>query len=478
MKENQNFYFLLLSVFAAIGIGNMWIFPNSSLKFSGIFFIAYIIGILLIGIPLLIMEFSVGQYINKDVVGTFSSVAKRFGSVGWLMLINSFLLLSVLAVVLSWHIIYVIVSFGLKWKTDARLYFFNRILEVATGLNSFDIFPLSVFAALIAAWVIIFFTIRKGHESVRKFVFIAAQVFLVLLIVFLVYPFSLSKSLVGIYSFLEIDPSQLLNPALWIASFSAAILTLGIGFGVFSAFARKSKDAPVIGYSSITAFFQLIVGIMVVLITAGIAGFLSTKKYLPLELLSSEDVSYPFTVLSSALPYFYSPTIASALFFILLSLFVIFGASSLAYLISNILVHRFEIKYRNAAIIISGFGFLLGLLFVIKPGYYIMDLVMHFFYYNIIFALLLQCLVIGWSSKSTEIADGLNSKSSLKIGSFWRLWLKYAVPVFLIALIAVQLRRDFIFGYNRYPLWSLLGFGLGTFFIPLLTAFSLPKKLM
>ena len=127
-------------------------------------------------------------------------------------------------------------------------------------------------------------------------------------------------------------------------------------------------------------------------------GFLDINKGMNLNNLISSDFWMHFTVLAQALPLFNGPTLLSLLFFLFLSSFLVFGVLSLAYSISNVLVQKFNTKHINAAIIVSGLGFLFGLLFVIKPGFYIMDIVTHFIYY--IYILYLYIIYYFFSSFS------------------------------------------------------------------------------
>ena len=64
MKEREQFKsrigFILLSAGCAIGIGNVWRFPYVvGENGGGIFVLFYLIFLLLIGVPILSMEFSV-----------------------------------------------------------------------------------------------------------------------------------------------------------------------------------------------------------------------------------------------------------------------------------------------------------------------------------------------------------------------------------------------------------------------------------
>ena len=475
MGNNSRFFFVLLSVGAAIGLGNIWLYPYFSYKMSGLFFIPYLIALFLLGMPLLMLEASIGQYFNKNVVDLFASIRKWFSSIGWMMLFNAFIVMSFYAVLLSWHIIYFFVSFGLQWKNDAKGYFFNNVLQVSGGFNGFTQFSLPVFIALVTAWIIIFFYIKNGFESIKKGFLIIFPAFVILMLFFLLYSLNLDNALSGVYSFLKPRFGSLFNLDVWLASFSLAILSLGLSFGIIPAFARKSKGF-IVGTSSIVAVFEILTSIAVGFIAFGILGFLSMKQGSGLLVFS--DFNSSFTVLAQAIPFFYKPTLLSVLFFIFLSIFFIFGAASLAYAISHVLVHKFKTKRVNAAIFVAGFGFLFGLLFIIKPGFYIMDIVSHFVYYNILIAILLEVLAIGWFFDSEKISNHINQYSILKIGNMWRFFIRYLIPLILLLLIFYQAKSDSLLNYGNYPFIYVLIFGTGIVIMPLVIAFLMPRRIL
>ena len=81
MKEREQFKsrigFILLSAGCAIGIGNVWRFPYVvGENGGGIFVLFYLFFLLLIGVPIMSMEFSVGRASKKSVVKYFKAIEK------------------------------------------------------------------------------------------------------------------------------------------------------------------------------------------------------------------------------------------------------------------------------------------------------------------------------------------------------------------------------------------------------------------
>ncbi len=473
--NNARLFFVLAALGASVGIGNIWLYPYLSFRLTGLFFIPYLISLFLLGVPLLMLEFSIGQHFNKNIVDLFASIRKEFSSIGWLMLFNAWIVMSFYAVVLAWHLIYFFASFGLQWKNDAKWYFFSNILDSAE-FHGFTKFSLAVFIALIITWLIIFFYIRKGFESLKKCFLMTMPVLVCLMLFFLFYSLKLQHALAGIHYFLNPRFGSLLDFDVWINSFSLAVLSLGLSFGIMHSIAGKSGKGFILETSSVIVIFELLFSIAIGLIVFGIMGFLSFKSGIDVDGLAAADYNSGFTILAQALPLFHRPILMSMLFFLFLSIFFLLGASALAYSITHVLVHKFRTKHFSAAVIVCGLGFLLGLLFVIKPGFYIMDIVSHFIYYNILIALLLELLAVFWFFDSEKIVGYINQVSALKIGKVWKITAKYIVPLILLSLLFFQIKTD-ISGYKDYPLIYLVIFGGGTVVIPIILSLLMPQKI-
>ncbi len=76
--------FLLASFGSAIGLGNLWRFPMIAYdNGGGAFLIPYIVALLTAGIPLMMLEFAVGQWFQRSTPGSFRAVGRKWEFVGW-----------------------------------------------------------------------------------------------------------------------------------------------------------------------------------------------------------------------------------------------------------------------------------------------------------------------------------------------------------------------------------------------------------
>ena len=90
---------------SAVGFGNVWRFPSLAYKFGGgAFFIPYLMALFFIGIPILFLEISLGQYYQRGDVSVFSGIHKRMRGVGLLSIVCVYILFTYYAMLVTWVI--------------------------------------------------------------------------------------------------------------------------------------------------------------------------------------------------------------------------------------------------------------------------------------------------------------------------------------------------------------------------------------
>ncbi|MBP3702474.1 MAG: sodium-dependent transporter, partial [Lachnospiraceae bacterium] len=105
--------FILAAIGSAVGLGNAWRFPGLAAKYGGgAFLFVYVIALLILGIPLLMMEISIGRHVKKGAPGAFRAMNKKTEWVGWAAVANAFIISTYYAVVFAW----VLLMFGISYK--------------------------------------------------------------------------------------------------------------------------------------------------------------------------------------------------------------------------------------------------------------------------------------------------------------------------------------------------------------------------
>ena len=141
--------FILLSAGCAIGCGNVWKFPWMAGQYGGgSFVLVYALCLILLGLPVMIMEFALGRASQASPVKMYQKLEKpgqKWHYHGWLALLGNVALMSFYTVVSGW-LIYYFFSF-LTGKT-AELGFVNMITNPGVNMIFMAIVVVVVFAVL------------------------------------------------------------------------------------------------------------------------------------------------------------------------------------------------------------------------------------------------------------------------------------------------------------------------------------------
>merc|ERR1711935_853940 len=111
--------FILASIGVAVGLGNFWRFPYLTNKYGGgFFFLPYLIALFTMGIPLLLMELSLGQKFQRGDIAVFGGINKRLRGIGIASVFSSYIITFYYNVIISWALIYFVMSFvsPLPWS--------------------------------------------------------------------------------------------------------------------------------------------------------------------------------------------------------------------------------------------------------------------------------------------------------------------------------------------------------------------------
>ena len=114
--------FIMAAVGSAVGLGNVWRFPAVAYKNGGgAFLFPYFIALITAGIPLLIVEYALGQKFQKGAPQALAAVSKKFRWVGWMAILTAAVITFYYVAVMAWAFHYSIASFDLDWTKPAAV---------------------------------------------------------------------------------------------------------------------------------------------------------------------------------------------------------------------------------------------------------------------------------------------------------------------------------------------------------------------
>ncbi|XP_031434328.2 sodium- and chloride-dependent GABA transporter ine-like [Clupea harengus] len=338
--------FVLASIGYAVGLGNVWRFPYLCYRNGGgAFFIPYVIMLFLCALPLLLMEFTVGQFTQCGPAQAFKKICPLLKGIGMGTVVVSFILIGYFNTLMSWILFYFFSSFSspLPWQScnntwnvlencsvqftvndtfqqSASQQFFNyRLLEISTGLEDMGSIRWELFACLILAWAIEYFSIFKGVKFTGKVVYFTALFPYAILFILLVFTTRLPGATDGILFFLTPKWHKLKEVQVWIDALSQIFFSIGVGFGVMISMASYNnfnnnilRDAlVVIVANSATSVFS---GFVVF----SALGYMAHIRSVTIEDLAVEGPGLAFVVYPEILATLPVPQLWAFLFFLML----------------------------------------------------------------------------------------------------------------------------------------------------------------
>ena len=257
--------FILLSAGCAIGCGNVWKFPWMAGQYGGgAFVLIYLICLLVMGLPVMVMEFSLGRASQASPIGIHKKLQQPGQKWHWhgkLALVANFLLMMFYTSVAGW-----------------MLYYFIRFLsgnmtnlsaeECASQFGNMLSNPLVMvgFMAIVVVlgFLILSFGLQKGVEGVTKYMMIAL---FALMIILAINSFTLEGAKEGLTFYLKPDLSKI-NGNVVVAAMNQAFFTLSLGIGSMAIFGSYiGKERSLMGESlnilGLDTFVALMAGLII-----------------------------------------------------------------------------------------------------------------------------------------------------------------------------------------------------------------------
>lgn len=431
--------FLLVSAGCAIGLGNIWRFPFITGKYGGAaFVIVYLAFLLVLGLPILIMEFATGRAGRQNIAGSLRKLepnGKRWHLFGYIAIIGNVILLMFYTTVSGWGFAYfyymVKGSFIYLEPSEIGLFFdlfIGRTLEMITWMAL--VVGLGTFICSRG--------LQKGVERASK-VMMSGLFFI--LIILVLRSVTLPGAAEGISFYLEPDFSVLSWQGIY-AAMTQAFFTLSVGVGGMTIFGSYiNKDHSLTGESLKITFLDTTIALM-----AGLMIFPACSAF-------GIDVGSGPGLLFVTLPNVFNQMPAGILWGTLFFLFLAFASMSTVMSISENVIAFSMDEWgwkRKKASIISGVAIFVlsipcclgfGPLSWYQPfgeGTSILDLEDFIFANNILpigaLTLVLFCSYSfgwGWNNFIRETDTG----KGLKFPGWTRTYIRYVLPLIIIFIL-------------------------------------------
>lgn len=484
-RWSSRLIFVFAAVGSAVGLGNVWRFPYLAGKYGGgAFLIPYIVMLVLMGIPLLMMEFAIGQRMQLGASGSFGKIKHMLSSIGFGAVLCGFVVVSYYAVVMAWSLLYFKFSFSLAWGDQTAKFFTEDVIRLSSSPFQNGFIVSSILVALIIVWFLIYFSIWKGIKSVSKVVTLTMPLPIILLVVLVARVVTLPGAGDGIAYYLKPNWAAILDPDVWSAAMSQIFFTLSLAFGVMIAYASyKHEESDIAKNAVVVSVVNSCISIVAGFAVFATLGYMSAQQNIPVHTLAASGPKLAFIVFPQALSLIPGAPVFAALFFLMLITLGIDSAFSLVEAVTTVISDKYaHLRREDVSLYVCVFGFLSGVVFTTAAGLYYLDIVDHFItHYGLVFVGLLEVVAVGWIYGAEKLRKYINDVSEIKIGVWWSYLIKYIIPTLLIFLLATSLYSDLKDPYEDYPQSVILVMGWGVLGMVALVSYSMahfsrPKK--
>jgi neurotransmitter:Na+ symporter, NSS family len=457
--------FILAAAGSAIGLGNIWRFPAVAYENGGgAFFLPYLFALLTAGIPILVLEFTLGHKYRGSAPLSFLRISKKAEWIGWWQVLIAFVISTYYSVVIAWAMSYTFFAFNLKWGDDSGAFLFGDYLQLADTPGQFGGIVAGIIIPLIIVWLVnlgvLYKGVKKGIEWANK-IFLPAL--LVLFFIIVLRAVTLEGAMEGLNTFFKPNWDKIFDGKVWVAAYGQIFFSLSIAFAImitYSSYLPKKSD--ITNNAFITGFanssFELLAGIGVF----SVLGFLAQQQGVPVSEVVKGGVGLAFVVFPQIINEFPAfNAFFGVLFFLSLTLAGLSSLISISETYVAGIQEKFGISRTKSVLFGGGAAAVLSLIFATKGGLYFLDVVDYFINnFAIALAGLVEVILVAWFVRElNNLQSHANSVSDIMLGAWWKLSLSIITPVVLGYMMIDNIRKNISENYEGYETWFITSYG-------------------
>jgi SNF family Na+-dependent transporter len=447
----------------AVGLGNFLRFPvQAAQNGGGAFMIPYFVALLLLGIPLMWVEWAMGRYGGKyghgSIPGMFDEMwknrmAKYLGAVG----------LMITAVILIYYTYIESWTLGFSFFSLTKSYFGDNTFETMRGFlasyqgvgeGHFDsVLPAYVFMCLtlIANLFVLYKGISRGIERLALIAMPALVIFAIILLIRVVtlgapdpvaHPdWNVSSGFAFLWN---PDFTKLSQAGIWLAAAGQTFFTLSVGLGCIQAYSSYVGDRDDIALGGLTtastneAVEVVFGGSIAIPVAVAFFGIMATQEIAQRGAFDLGFVSLPIIFTKIPLGQFFG-----FIWFLLLFFAGITSSVALATPVMAFLQDEFGLSRAKATALVGSVVFLALHLVVFFLGHGFLD---EMDYWAGTFGLaafaLVEVIIFAWIFGMNKGWEEITRGARIKIPKIFYFVIKYVTPLYLLFIIGNWLVRD------------------------------------
>ena len=261
--------FILLSAGCAIGIGNVWRFPYVvGENGGGVFVLVYLLFLVIMGVPILTMEFAIGRASKKSTTCAYQVLEKpgqKWHLHGYVALIGNYLLMMFYTTVAGWMIYYFYrYAAGEMQGMDAEQ------VKEAFGVMLSEPVNMSfwMLVIVVVGFAICSMGLQKGVERITKWMMVAL---LGLILVLAAHSLTLEGGMEGLKFYLYPDMEKVREVGVMnviVAAMNQSFFTLSLGIGamlIFGSYMGKERSlmGEAVNIAALDTFVAIVAGLII-----------------------------------------------------------------------------------------------------------------------------------------------------------------------------------------------------------------------
>lgn len=345
---------ILAAAGSAVGLGNIWRFPYEAGNHGGAAFILIYLGcVCLLGLPIMIAEFTVGRRSKASTGKAYSILAPgtQWKWIGYLGVLAGALILGYYSVVAGWTLEYIVEALGNGFAGKGAE-------DFVASFQSFSQDPVRPLVWLVVFLLATHFIVVKGvKKGIERSAKILMPMLFILILILAVCSMTLPNAGKGLEFLLKPDFSKV-DQDVFLGAMGQAFFSLSLGMGCLSTYASYFGSETKLGKTALS------VGIIDTFV-AILAGFIIFPAAFSVGIQPDAGPSLIFITLPNvfqqafgAIPYL--PMLLSVMFYVLLALAALTSTISMHEVVTAFLNEQFGLSRSKAAIIVTSFCTVLG----------------------------------------------------------------------------------------------------------------------
>lgn len=459
--------FILAAIGSAIGLGNIWRYPYVAYdNGGGAFLLPYFIALATAGIPIVILEYALGNRSRRAGPFAYRSLSERWEWLGWWQVAVSFVISTYYMVILGWVLSYTYFSIGTQWGSDTEAFFTGNFLGVSDSFWSVGGLQLKVLLPVVIMWAVVYWLLVRGVSrgiELSSKILIPALVLMIVVIV--IRGVTLPGAAQGLNVLLTPDFGELLNPQVWIAAYGQVFFSLSIAFSImitYSSYLPRRSDLSNSGF--IMALSNSGFEFLAALGVFSVLGFLAVQQDVAVSEVVTAGVGLAFIAFPQIINEL--PGLNSLFGFLFFGALLFAGLTSAVSILEAVISavrDKFSLTRIRAINYVCGLAFLISLIYVTGGGLYYLDTIDHFINnYGLVLSGLIEVILVAWVVRQLRTLQRyINDSSYVRIGSWWIISLTLITPVLLIGITAFNIYTELTTPYEGYPASGLILLGGG-----------------